>query len=125
MTNREKIIESYIEGYNQFNVTKMITSFDKRVVFENIQNDSVTLSLTGLEAFKQQADKAKTFFSERKQTIRSFKHTGNKTEIEIDYHAVVAVDLPNGLKKGQELSLSGKSVFEFHNDRVIKLTDIS
>jgi hypothetical protein len=121
---QEEIVKDYIDGYNQFNVDKMTANFDDAVVFKNVQNGSVTLSTTGLMAFKQQAEKAKEFFSQRTQTIKSFKHTGNQSEIDIDYYAVVAVDLPNGLKKGQELVLSGKSIFEFHNDRVIKLTDI-
>ncbi|WBE26091.1 hypothetical protein [Denitrificimonas caeni] len=58
-------------------------------------------------------------------TFKSFRHFDNSTEIEIDYTAILAMDLPNGLKKGQELTLSGKSVFEFENNKVIKLTDIS
>ena len=57
--------------------------------------------------------------------VKSFKHFDNSTEIEIDYPAILAMDFPKGLKKGQELKLSGKSVFEFKKNKVIKLTDIS
>ena len=35
------------------------------------------------------------------------------------------MDFPNGLKKGQELNLIGKSIFEFDGDKIIKLTDVS
>jgi hypothetical protein len=35
------------------------------------------------------------------------------------------MDFPNGLKKGNELILKGKSVFKFLDNKIIKLTDIS
>ncbi|WP_286965209.1 hypothetical protein [Flavobacterium sp. UBA4854] len=38
MTDKEKIIQNYIEGYNQFDIEKMIADFDESIVFENIQN---------------------------------------------------------------------------------------
>jgi hypothetical protein len=38
---------------------------------------------------------------------------------------VLAKDLPNGLKKGQELNLSGKSIFKFSGNKITSLTDLS
>lgn len=125
MTDREKIIQNYIDGYNQFDIDKMVADFDDKIVFENIQNGKINMTLTGLTSFKQQAEKAVTYFSKRKQTIKSIRHFENRTEIEIDYNAVLAMDFPNGLKKGQELNLSGKSIFEFEGTRITRLTDVS
>jgi hypothetical protein len=125
MTDRERIIKNYIEGYNQFDINKMVADMAEDIRFENIQNGEIDLSVEGLEAFRQQAELAKTFFSSRQQTIRSFKHSGNETEIEIDYHAILAMDFPNGLKRGQELRLTGRSVFEFDGNSIISLKDIS
>lgn len=125
MKNREEMIQNYIDGYNEFNIDKMITDLDDDIVFENIQNEKTSMSLSGLKAFKQQADQAMKYFSARKQTIKSFKHSDSETEIEIEYYAVLAVDFPNGLKSGQELNLTGKSIFKFSDDKIIKLTDIS
>lgn len=125
MNTREQIIANYIEGYNTFNIDKMVADFDEQIVFENISNGETNLSLSGLSAFIQQAEQAKTYFTERTQTIRSYSHQSNQTEIEIDYRAVLAVDLPNGLQKGDELKLQGRSVFEFSGNKIVKLTDIS
>lgn len=122
---REIVIRNYIDGYNQFDVERMLVDFDDSVIFENIQNSVINLSLKGLTALKKQAETAGTYFTERKQTIKSIKHFGNSTEIEIDYHAVLAIDFPNGLKKGEEIQLTGKSVFEFKENKVVKLTDFS
>lgn len=124
MIDRKRIIKNYIDGYNRFDIDKMVTDFDDKIVFENIQNGETNISLTGLAAFRHQAEQAKTYFTTRTQTIKSFKHYDDSIEIEIDYYAVLRIDLPNGLKNGQELNLSGKSIFIFEKDRVIKLTDI-
>ncbi len=125
MTKTEKIISNYIDGYNNFDIQKMIADFDENIVFENSSNGEINMSLTGLTSFKEQAEQAKSYFSERQQTIKSFKHEKEQTEIDIDYYAILAFDFPNGLKKGDELKLKGKSIFKFADDKIIKLTDIS
>ena len=125
MNKRETIITNYIDGYNQFDVDKMVVDFDEEIVCENISNGETNMSLSGLASFKEQAEQAKQYFSSRKQTIKSFLHRDNETEIEIDYYATAAMDFPNGLKKGDELQLKGRSVFTFFGDKIIKLTDIS
>lgn len=125
MIEREQIIKNYIEGYNQFNVEKMIADFSNDVVFENVTNGEVNMSLNGINEFKKQAEQAENYFSSRTQTITTFNHLESETEIEIDYQAVLAMDFPNGMKKGEELNLKGKSVFEFSDNKISKLSDIS
>jgi alpha-D-ribose 1-methylphosphonate 5-triphosphate synthase subunit PhnH len=125
MIDKEQIINNYIEAYNQFNIDQMLADMDAHIVFENIQNGETNMVLSGIAEFRQQAEQAVTYFLTRKQTIKSFKHFDNGTEIEIDYSAVLAIDLPNGLQKGQELHLTGRSVFLFENNKIVKLTDIS
>ena len=125
MIYREAIIHNYIDAYNQFNIEKMVADFDENVVFENISNGERNMLLTGLEAFKEQAEQAKQYFSERAQRARSFAHQENETVVEVDYTATLAMDLPNGLKKGMELHLQGKSVFLFSGNKIVRLTDIS
>lgn len=125
MVDRENIIQNYIRAYNQFDIDNMFVDFDDRIVFENIQNGVATMSLNGLKALKEQAEQATSYFTERTQSVKSFNHHVNSCEVEIAYHAILALDFPNGLKKGQELSLSGKSIFEFEDGKIIRLTDVS
>ncbi|WP_143307171.1 nuclear transport factor 2 family protein [Chitinophaga vietnamensis] len=125
MKNREAIIHHYVAAYNNFDVPRMMTHLDENIRFENISKGQSRLVLDGLLQFRNQAEQSRQFFSERKQTIRSFDHIDDQTTIEVDYHAVLAIDLPNGLKKGQTLQLSGKSIFTFAKDKIIALTDIS
>lgn len=125
MDKREKIISAYVEAYNNFDVFKMIANFSDKIIFINIQNTETSMTLNGIEEFKTQAELAKSYFSKRHQIIKSFKHEGDKSEIEIEYYGVLAIDFPNGLKKGQEIQLKGKSIFEFKEDKIIKLIDES
>jgi len=125
MTEREKIIQNYIEAYNQFDTDKMIADFDESIVFENIQNGETNLILNGIKEFTAQAEKAKEYFSERKQTITSLRQDEITAIVDVDYYAVLAIDFPNGLKAGQGLNMKGKSIFQFLDDKIIKLTDMS
>ncbi|RNI31348.1 nuclear transport factor 2 family protein [Rufibacter latericius] len=124
-TERENVIQHYLEGYNTFDIPKMVAHFDEAIVFENVSNGEVNLKLEGLADFIKQAEQAKAYFTTRTQTVKSFKHQENQTEIILDYEAVLAVDLPNGLKKGEKLQLQGKSIFTFSSGKIAKLTDIS
>lgn len=123
--NRENIIQNYIEGYNKFDVEKMLLDLDNEIIFQNIQNGEINLTLNGINEFKDQAEKSKLYFEKRQQKITSIKHTEDKTEIEIDYFAVLRIDFPNGLKKGQKLELKGKTIFTFKNNKIISISDIS
>lgn len=122
---RQKIIQNYIDGYNEFDVEKMTRDFDDHIIFKNIQNDEVNMILNGINAFKQQAEQAKAFFINRRQQIISIKQNNDTTEIEINYTATLATDFPNGLKKGDKLELKGKSIFVFIRNKIVQLTDIS
>lgn len=124
--DREKIIRDYVEAYNRFDVEGMMQNMDDNIVFDNVSDGEVNLSVMGITAFKDQAQAAITYFTKRKQTILSLQHTGETTtEIAIDYFAVLAMDFPNGLKKGDELKLKGRSVFTFDGDKIVRLRDIS
>ena len=125
-TQRERLIKEYITAYNNFNVEGMLTHMDKDVQFENVSGGQVNLSINGLENLKAQAELAATFFESREQVIKYFNHVDeDETEVEIDFYAVLATDMPNGLKKGQKLQVKGSSIFKFSEDCIVEITDIS
>ena len=125
MSRKEHIIRSYINAYNQFDIPGIVANLHDNIIFKNIQDGETNLLLQGKKEFRRQAELAKMYFTERQQNITSVKHSEDQTEIEIDYFAVLAADMPNGLKKGNTLKLTGKSIFKFLDDRIIELTDIS
>ena len=125
MEEREKIISNYINAYNAFDTDGMAVDMAEDIYFENISNGEPRMVLNGIEAFKEQACKIKDYFTERRQTITSIKHQENESDVSISYHAVLAIDIPGGPQKGAVLELSGRSVFVFNGNKIVRLTDIS
>ena len=125
MTSREKIVVDYINAYNNFDVQEMSKNLDHAVAFKNISGGNVDTEINGKQAFIQQAEKAKEWFSSRKQTILSYNFYEDQVDVEIDYQGILASDLPNGLKAGSEIKLKGKSIFTFSGDLIVGITDIS
>ncbi|MCB2376472.1 nuclear transport factor 2 family protein [Hymenobacter sp. BT635] len=122
---QKQLVESYIEAYNRFDVAGMIRHLHEDVVFRNMTNGEVDLTLTGKESFRQQAEQALQYFSQREQRVTDWQIADNRVEVRLDYSAVAALDFPNGLKAGDLLQLQGKSVFEFADGQIISITDIS
>ncbi|MEJ8755522.1 nuclear transport factor 2 family protein [Pontibacter sp. H259] len=121
----QQTIESYIKAYNNFDVKGMLAQLHPEVEFENYTNGEVTLSIKGIDAFKAQAADATKYFTQREQKITQLTITDNIAEAQIDYTAILAIDLPNGLKTGDKLELKGKSVFTFKDGKIIRLQDYS
>ncbi|SUJ14095.1 Uncharacterised protein [Sphingobacterium spiritivorum] len=124
-TQREKMIRNYVDAYNQLDIAGMLADLDDEIRFVNITDGEINLSLLGRRAFWDQAVQAAELFSERKQEILAVQHSPEETEIEIDYSAKLAVDLPNGYERGQVISMKGRSIFKFGTDKIVSLTDIS
>lgn len=121
----KQLVETYIEAYNRFDVAGMLAPLHEDVVFRNISNGEVNLTTTGKAAFRQQAEQATRYFSERQQRVTDWRVSGPQVEIAIDYSAVAAIEFPNGLKPGDALQLQGRSVFEIEDGRIISIEDIS
>jgi len=123
--NQQLLIENYITAYNQFDVPGMLKDLHPDIEFRNISSGNVTLALQGIEAFKTQAQQASAYFSQRKQTVTSFRFKDQQVEVTIDYKGILAIDLPNGLKSGSIIELKGKSIYRFRENQIILIEDIS
>jgi hypothetical protein len=122
---QKQIIENYINAYNHFDIAGMTENLHGDIVFENISQGSVDLRTEGLEAFRDQAEKAVQFFNGRKQTAESWEFQDQRVIIQVNYQAVLAMDLPSGMKAGDTLTLKGQSEFLFKDNKIIGIRDIS
>jgi ketosteroid isomerase-like protein len=130
MTNtsdeRKNIIQTYVDAYNSFDIERMLELLHTDIEFRNYANNEVTVETKGIEQFRQTAEQATQLFSQRQQTITNYSIIeDDKMEVEIDYVATLASDLPNGLKAGEKLELKGKSVFQLLDNKIIILEDYS
>lgn len=123
--SQKQIIESYVNAYNNFDIDGMTQNLDENIVFENISSGKVDLRTEGLDDFKRQAESAKQYFKQRKQIIESWELSDSIVVINIDYKAILTIDLPNGLKSGDTLTLKGKSEFEFVDGKIKRISDKS
>ncbi|RYU76417.1 nuclear transport factor 2 family protein [Hymenobacter persicinus] len=103
----------------------MLRPLHEQVVFRNLSGGQVNLTTTGKEAFRRQAEQALPYFSRRQQRITRWQSGPDQVEVDIDYSAVAAQDLPNGLKAGEPLHLRGKSVFRFADGQISAIDDLS
>lgn len=118
-------VNNYIHSYNSFDVAGMLKNLDESIIFENISNGKIDLTTNGKDEFTKQAETAKSYFSKRKQTITHWEINGEVVTIDITYDAILAIDLPNGLKPGDSLQLKGQSIFQFKNRKIVKIQDKS
>ncbi|HWK56521.1 MAG TPA: nuclear transport factor 2 family protein [Parapedobacter sp.] len=126
LNERTKIVYLYIKAYNELDAPNMVVHMADTIVFDHYENNQSTLHLEGIDEFKKQAAEALAYFTERRQTILSLTHKPNATEITVAYEAIAGMDFPNGIKEGDTIQISGRSVFEFSPDgKISKLTDYS
>ena len=124
-TEMRSLVNHYIDAYNRMDVDDMLAGVHPDVEFRNVSAGVVNASTSGVVELGTLARQSLSLFSERSQRIESFEVRGTLAVASIAFRAVVAGDLPNGLKKGQVLNLSGRSEFEFRDGAISRITDIS
>ncbi len=121
----QKIIENYIDAYNSFNIDRMLADMHEDIRFEDISNGEINLTTKSIAELRDQAEKVKHLFKERKQKITDIKFDADQVEVKIDYHGILAADFSDELKKGDIIELKGTSIFRFKDNKIIELKDIS
>ncbi|UJP66037.1 nuclear transport factor 2 family protein [Mongoliitalea daihaiensis] len=125
MDQLQTLIENYVKAYNSMDITSMLMSLHHDIVFENYSKGVLMLRLEGIQAFEIQSEKACTFFTWRKQTIKDWQISDDKIMITIDYQAELAMDFSNSMKAGDLLKLSGTSTFQFKDGLISYIKDES
>lgn len=120
-----EIVKKFIDAYNSMDVDKMLTYLHPEIEFKNISNGEINAHTFGINEFKEIANTSIGMIKEREQKIISYNEADGKEYFKISYHAILAVDLPNGLKAGESLDLEGKSEYVFKNNLIISIVDES
>ncbi|NMM47782.1 nuclear transport factor 2-like protein [Marinigracilibium pacificum] len=126
ISNEEKLakINQYIEAYNNYNVNGMLQPLDNHISFANITNDYITLTTQGKPDFEIQAIKALDLFKNRNQKIESITFNDESVIVDISYTAIVNYEIPYELNIGEKVSIKGKSIFTFKDDKIIDIRDV-
>jgi len=124
-SRQKEIIESYVAAYNSFNVEAMLQFVHPDVVFKNVAGDEVNAIATGIHEFRKMAELSKSLFSARSEQITAIVSVGDTATADISFEAVLAADLPTGMRAGGVITLKGRSVFEFLDGMLYRITDYS
>lgn len=125
MPNLPDVIATYIAAYNSKDVPSMVSCLSDDVHFQNISAGEVTAETFGKIAFEDMAIFGASAFSTRRQMPTNAITVMDTTTVEIDYSAVVALDLPNGWKAGQEIILKGRTLFRVRDGKIFSIIDQS
>ncbi len=122
---QRSLIDRYLTAYNSFDIDAMMATIHPDVEFKNVSGGEVNATASGAEEFRRLAEQSQVLFSSRRQTVTAFESGEDEAVIEVAYEAVLAADLPNGMKAGETLRLDGRSEFVFRDGRIHQLTDCS
>jgi len=124
-SRKRTLIDAFIEAYNRFDVDRMVSLMHPECSFQNVSAGEVNASAEGIRQFRALAESSKAVFSSRCQTITGYQEEADIVTVDIAYEGVLRMDLPNGLNAGQTLRLNGRSVYEFRDGLIRRLTDTS
>ncbi len=119
------LIEEYLNAYNSFDVEAMVDLVDPEIEFRNVSGTDVDTSAIGQDEFRELAQQSAFLFSSRKQTATKFEAEGEVVSVDIDFTGTLATDIPDGMRAGDELRVTGRSEFVFRDKKIYRLTDYS
>lgn len=123
--HKEEIIRQYIEAYNGFNIDAILALMHPDIRFQNISHGEINAQTRGKPEFEALARQSAALFTARSQSLRSLQISEDKAIAEIDFLALLASDLPNGLKAGAKLELKGTTEFLFKDGLIWSIIDES
>ena len=91
-----RLIETFIQAYNDFDVDRMVFLMHPECSFQNVSGGEVNASAEGLAQFRELAESSKALFSSRRQTITGYHEEAGTITVEIAYEGVFRIDIPNG-----------------------------
>jgi ketosteroid isomerase-like protein len=121
----EQIVEQYFAAYSEFDVDKMVSYLHEDVKFRNISQGHVTLELDGKKSFTNQARQAVNLFEKREIKIDGIEYNDDGMDVKINFTGVLAIDVPEGPKKGEKVELKGRSLVNFSEGKIISIDDIN
>nr|WP_256439863.1 nuclear transport factor 2 family protein [Ruegeria sp. R13_0] len=119
------VIDRYVSAYNARDVDAMLECLDESIEFQNTSEGEGNASAHNKAEFRELAIAALELFSSRKQEIIEFITVGPFTTARVSFLAMAAVDIPNGPTAGAILQLSGTSLFEIKDNKIVRLIDES
>lgn len=119
------IIKNYIKAYNSFDIKGMLSDLDSTIEFENQVDGRITLKITGIREFEEQAIRAKNYFMRRQMKVTGWHFENNVITVDVIFEGILAVDSLDDPKMGEILKIKGISEFTFFGEKIIQIVEKS
>ncbi|MBD8874485.1 nuclear transport factor 2 family protein [Rhodanobacter sp. DHB23] len=119
------LVDRYLDAYNRMDVAAMLATMQDEVVFENYTAGVLALRTIGIAELRHLAESSRHLFTMRRQTITAWREADGTGYAGIHFEGTFAVDLPNGVRAGQSVTMAGRSEFRQHDGRLVYIADHS
>jgi ketosteroid isomerase-like protein len=119
------LIDRYLHAYNRKDVDAMLATTHREVVFENFTAGRLALRTLGADELRHLAESSRHLFSSRRQTIVAYSEAAGTASVQIFFEGTFAIDLPNGVRAGQNIAMPGRSEFRERDGLLIYIADHS
>jgi ketosteroid isomerase-like protein len=120
-----ELIERYLAAYNRMDVDGMVATMHREVVFENYTAGVLSVRTFGADELRHLAESSSFLFSARRQVILTYEERDGTATVHILFDGTFAVDLPNGVRAGQSITLNGRSEFRQRDGLLVYIGDYS
>lgn len=124
MRTNTELVREFISAYNKFDIDSMVELLHPDIIFTNISDGEVNVQTSGKHEFEVLARQSANLFTKREQTITSLSEKDHVIVLNIQYSAVLAVDMGE-FKTGDSLNLSGISEYTFKDGLIYSIIDQS
>ncbi|PLY04418.1 MAG: hypothetical protein C0624_05865 [Desulfuromonas sp.] len=121
----QQAVDAYIRAYNALDVEGMLAHLHPEIEFRNVSKGEVVLEAHGVEEFKEAARQACELFASRRIMPLGYHFGVDTTSMMVEFSGELAVDLPDGRKAGETLTLPGETIFTFCEGQIIAIEDRS
>lgn len=120
-----ELIERYLGAYNRIDVDGMLATMHREVVFENYTAGVLSVRTLGVDELRHLAESSRYLFSARRQLILAYQEVEGTATVQILFDGTFAVDLPNGVRAGQSITMNGRSQFRQRDGLLVYIADYS
>jgi hypothetical protein len=109
----EDLVSGYLAVYNALDMEGLMAEIHPRIEFSNISGGVENAAASGRGAFRRLAELSLDLCASCRQTWLAYRESGDVAHAAVAFEAVLAADLPNGMRAGDNLSLRGHTEFGF------------
>jgi ketosteroid isomerase-like protein len=120
-----ELIERYLGAYNRMDVDGMLATMHREVVFENYTAGVLSVRTQCADELQRLAESSRYLFSARRQLVLAYEERDGTATVHILFDGTFAVDLPNGVRAGQSITLGGRSEFRQRDGLLVYIADYS